>query len=197
MGLLFKLKCFFIRTFKSKKYQEFFVTKSIFSNQYTIDNLQFFEKSFKSLFRSSFYNYLFEASIYKKDINTLEYLINKINLDIPQDKALLSHINLQLLTSDLKSKNYFAWLAIMSSHTNFQLMGLEKNYNYEDHYSFVSYFLKHDKIKKYFNNFQTQELILENCHNNAQKMFSALFLDIKLSTKKALPKVMPSKVKKI
>lgn len=197
MGLLFKLKCFFIRTFKSQKYQEFFITKSIFSNNHTLDALQFFENFFNSLFNTSFYNYLFEASIYKKDFNTLEYLINKINLDIPQEKALLNQIFQHLTTSDLKSKNYFSWLAIISSHTNFQLMGLEKNYNYEDHYSFVSYFLTHDKVKKYFNNIQTQELILENCHDNAQKMFAALFLDIKLSSKKALPKVMPSKVKKI
>lgn len=197
MGLFFKIKSIYIRTFKPKKYQEFFIIKTIFSSFNPLDTLKFFEKSFQNLFSTEFYNYLFEASIYKKNLCLLEYLFDKINLEIPQEKTLLSNVHQQLLTNSLRFKNYFSWLAIISSHTNLQLMGLEKNYNYEEHYGFVHHFITHHKIKHYFTNTTTQELILENCHNNAKKMFAALFMDIKLSNKKALQNEVPSKVKKI
>lgn len=198
MGTLFKLKSFYVRTFTSQKYQEYFIVKNIFEHN-TIVSIQWFEFFFHELFNESFYNYLFEASVYKKNLQLVQYLIDKTNFNLPQQKILLSSLNHQLLTQNLKEKNYFSWLAIIASHSNLQLLGLEKQYHYEDYFIFISYLFKHNILKQQFNNDITKKLILENCHKNAQKMFENLFLELKLSCKnnKAPQNVVPYKVKKI
>ena len=123
----------------------------------------------------------------------MEYLIDKIDLNIKQEKLIINKIHSQLLTSNLKNEDYFSWLAIIASHSNFHLLGLEKKYDYLDYYPLTSYLLKHVKIKEFFIQEKTQQLVYNNCHTNAKKMFENLFLEIHLSNKKTLPHIVSSK----
>lgn len=197
MGWFFKFKFFYIHFFKNLKYREYYTITSIFGNKNPLDTLLFFEKNFQNLFNTKYYNYLFESAVYKKNIDLIEYLIDKIDLNIKQEKLIINNLHSQLLTSNLKSEDYFSWLAIIASHSNFHLLGLEKKYDYLEHYHLTSYLLKHVKIKEFFIQETTQQLIYKNCHENAKKMFEKLFLEIHLSNKKTLPIVSSKKINKI
>lgn len=196
MGNLFTLKCLFIRIFKPIQYQQCFIIKTIFEKS-SIDYLQQLEIHFSQVFNTQFYNYVFEAAIYKKNLAVIQYLIDKTDFNIVQNKKIIHELHNKILTDNLKQDNYFAWLAIISSHSNLQLLGLEKNYHYDDYFNIVAYLLRHDKLKHFFYNEYTKELILSYCHDNAKKMFQSLFLELKLSNKKALQNVVPYKVVKI
>lgn len=193
MGFFFQVKCFYIQLFKDIKYIEYYIIKFVFSSKEELNTLFFMEKKFHKIFNIQFYNYLFEAAIYKKNLILVEYLIDKIDLALLHEKSTLNAVQTQLLTNKLKSENYFSWLAIIASHTNLQLMGLEKVYDYSEHFNFISYLLKHNKVNQFFRDKITQEIILKNCHEHAKKMFDLLFLELQLLNKKTLPSVMSSK----
>lgn len=189
MGFIFKLKCFWIKHFKSKDFQNFFITKEIFKHN-SLEKLYYFENNFN--FNTAFYNYLLEAAIFKKNYKITEYLLEKSDLNFIHEKSVISSITNQILTDNLKEKNYFSWLAILASHTNLQLMNLEKKYDYEEHIDFVTLILTHKKTSIFFNNELTKSIILDYCHENAKKMFELLFLELKLKTK-APQEVKPKK----
>jgi len=191
MGLIFKLQCFLIKHFKSKDFQNYFITKKVFEYK-SLNLLHYFEHKFSLNFNIDFYNYLLEAAIFKKEYKITEYLLDKSDLNFIQNKSVISNITTQILTDNLKEKNYFSWLAILASHTNLQLMNLEKVYNYEEHINFVTLVLTHKKTSNFFNNDETKSTILNYCHENAKKMFELLFLDIKLK-QKAPQEVKPKK----
>ena len=148
MGIIYNIKCFWIKHFKSTDYQNFFITKEIF-NAKSLNLLNFFEFKFQKNFNLEFYNYLLEAAIFKKNYIITEYLLEKSDLNFIQNKSVISNITTQILTDNLKNKNYFSWLAILASHTNLQLMNLEKQYNYEEHIDFVTLILTHKKTSNF------------------------------------------------
>lgn len=181
-----KFKLFFNqKKFNHYLLQKGFLNKQI-SQQECLELIKFYHKKSIHFFNNDTYLILLQASLLYKNSLVAEFILNSKfeyngkGISFEQTKSFLVN---QAFCRGIYYESHPAWLFLMSTHTVWQILGLDDKEDNENFYHFSKNILSHPKIKPFLTSPIISELILENSHEKSKPLVNAILLDIGLVSK--------------
>lgn len=180
---------------KGDKQIKFFYNQ-LFENKFkSIDVLNSWRKHSNLIFDPLFYGCILHQAMFRNNSSLAIFILDSQeqielpNYEIPKDKIHLAKL-FDTVFQNIINNDFPTWMALLSSQSAYNILGLEKKYDLNENKSLIESFFNNKCISNYYRDKKRQTLILATCHIESVPLFKKIFLDMELLTKDKAKKIV-------